>query len=104
LFYIKLKTNGNFKEISSKKVNVDFNGGEITSDTGLPFLRELEKRTGIRVILFIIFILSKFFILQVSQEIFKLKSYAIMITASILGAGVSHFIFQIYIYEKELEK
>jgi len=36
-----------FTDISHKKVAVDFNGGEITSDTGLLFLRELEKRTGI---------------------------------------------------------
>lgn len=35
-----------FTDISNKKVNVDFNGGEITSDTGLLFLREIEKRTG----------------------------------------------------------
>ena len=36
-----------FTDISSKKASVDFNGGEITSDTGLLFLREVEKRTGI---------------------------------------------------------
>ena len=36
-----------FTDISTKKVNVDFNGGEITSDTGLLFIREIEKRTGI---------------------------------------------------------
>jgi len=36
-----------FTDISNKKVNVDFNGGEITSDTGLLFLREIEKRTDI---------------------------------------------------------
>ncbi len=29
-----------FKEISGKKVEVDFNGGEVSSDTGSLFLRE----------------------------------------------------------------
>jgi hypothetical protein len=29
-----------FKEFSSKKVTVDFNGGEVSSDVGLLFLRE----------------------------------------------------------------
>ena len=29
-----------FKEFSGKKVTVDFNGGEVSSDVGLLFLRE----------------------------------------------------------------
>ena len=36
-----------FKGISNKKVEVDFDGGEITSDAGILFLRETEKRIGI---------------------------------------------------------
>lgn len=36
-----------FTEISNKKVEVDFQGGEITSDAGLVFLREVEKQIGI---------------------------------------------------------
>jgi hypothetical protein len=36
-----------FKEISGKKVQVDFNGGEVSSDAGLLFLRETESRIGI---------------------------------------------------------
>lgn len=36
-----------FTDISKKRVSVDFNGGEITSDSGLLFLREVEKRIGI---------------------------------------------------------
>jgi len=36
-----------FKEFLQKKVEVDFDGGEITSDAGLLFLRESETQTGI---------------------------------------------------------
>ena len=36
-----------FKEISDKNVEVDFNGGEVSSDAGLLFLRETESRVGI---------------------------------------------------------
>ena len=36
-----------FKEIFGKKVVVDFNGGEISSDAGLLFLRETESHIGI---------------------------------------------------------
>ena len=36
-----------FTVISGKRIEVDCNGGEITSDTGLLLLREIEKRTGI---------------------------------------------------------
>jgi hypothetical protein len=36
-----------FKEFFGKKVQVDFNGGEISSDAGLLFLRETESQTGI---------------------------------------------------------
>jgi hypothetical protein len=36
-----------FTEIFGKRIDVDCNGGEITSDTGLLFLREIEKRIGI---------------------------------------------------------
>ena len=36
-----------FKEFFGKKVAVDFNGGEISSDAGLLFLRETESQIGI---------------------------------------------------------
>ncbi|MFH2026874.1 MAG: transposase, partial [bacterium] len=36
-----------FKAISGKKVIADFNGGNVTSDAGLLFLREVESRLGI---------------------------------------------------------
>jgi len=36
-----------FKDISGKKVEVDFDGGEITSDVGILFLRETEEHIGI---------------------------------------------------------
>jgi len=36
-----------FKDISGKSVEVDFDGGEISSDAGLLFLRETEERIGI---------------------------------------------------------
>jgi len=36
-----------FKEISGKKVIADFNGGEVSSDAGLLFLREVESKLGI---------------------------------------------------------
>jgi hypothetical protein len=36
-----------FKEISGKKVEVDFNGGEVSSGAGLLFLRETESQIGI---------------------------------------------------------
>jgi hypothetical protein len=36
-----------FKEISGKKVEIDFNGGEVSSDAGLLFLRETESQIGV---------------------------------------------------------
>jgi hypothetical protein len=36
-----------FKENSGKKVEVDFNGGEVSSDAGLLFLRETESQIGV---------------------------------------------------------
>ena len=36
-----------FKGISSKKIEADFNGGEVSSDAGLLFLREVENRIGL---------------------------------------------------------
>ncbi len=36
-----------FSPISGKKVEADFNGGEITSDAGVLLLRETEIQTGI---------------------------------------------------------
>lgn len=36
-----------FKDISGKKIEADFDGGEVSSDAGLLFLREVEKRSGI---------------------------------------------------------
>jgi len=36
-----------FKEISGKKVEVNFDGGAMSSDSGLLFLRELENKLGI---------------------------------------------------------
>jgi hypothetical protein len=36
-----------FKEFFGKKVAVDFNGGEVSSDAGLLFLRETESQIGI---------------------------------------------------------
>lgn len=36
-----------FKGISGKKVEVDFDGGQMSSDSGLLFLRELESELGI---------------------------------------------------------
>jgi len=36
-----------FKEFFGKKVAVDFNGGEVSSDAGLLFLRETESHLGI---------------------------------------------------------
>ena len=36
-----------FKEFFGKKVEVDFNGGELSSDAGLLFLRETESEIGI---------------------------------------------------------
>ncbi len=36
-----------FKDISGKKIEVDFDGGEVSSDAGLLFLREVERRSGI---------------------------------------------------------
>lgn len=36
-----------FKDVFGKKVEVDFAGGEITSDAGVLFLRETEERIGI---------------------------------------------------------
>ena len=36
-----------FKDISHKKVIADFNGGDVSSDGGLLFLREIESRIQI---------------------------------------------------------
>ena len=36
-----------FKDISNKKIEVDFNGGEVSSDAGLLFFREVESRMGL---------------------------------------------------------
>jgi len=36
-----------FKGISNKKIEADFNGGEVSSDTGVLFLREVENRIGL---------------------------------------------------------
>ena len=36
-----------FKDISGKKIQADFKGGEVSSDAGLLFLRETEARHGI---------------------------------------------------------
>jgi len=36
-----------FKGISNKKIEADFNGGEVSSDAGLLFLREVENRIGL---------------------------------------------------------
>jgi len=37
----------NLAEIGHKKVELDFEGGDLTSDAGALFLREVEKQTGI---------------------------------------------------------
>lgn len=36
-----------FTAVSDKKLEVDFDGGTVTSDAGLLFLREVEKQTGL---------------------------------------------------------
>jgi hypothetical protein len=36
-----------FKDIFGKKVQVDFHGGQISSDAGVLFLREMEKKIGL---------------------------------------------------------
>lgn len=36
-----------FKELSGKKVQIDFNGGDVSSDAGLLFFRESEARLGL---------------------------------------------------------
>jgi len=36
-----------FKEISGKNIQVDFNGGHISSDGGVLFLREMERKIGL---------------------------------------------------------
>ncbi len=36
-----------FKELSDKKVQADFNGGQITSDAGVLLLRETESKLGL---------------------------------------------------------
>jgi hypothetical protein len=36
-----------FKDISHKKIEADFEGGEVSSDAGLLFLREVENRIGL---------------------------------------------------------
>jgi hypothetical protein len=36
-----------FKGLSNKKIEADFNGGEVSSDAGLFFLREVENRIGL---------------------------------------------------------
>ena len=33
-----------FKDISNKKIEADFDGGEVSSDAGLLFLREVENQ------------------------------------------------------------
>jgi len=35
-----------FKDISGKKIQADFEGGEVSSDAGLLFLREVERQSG----------------------------------------------------------
>jgi hypothetical protein len=36
-----------FKGLSNKKIEADFNGGEVSSDAGVLFLREVENRIGL---------------------------------------------------------
>jgi len=36
-----------FKAVSGKQIFADFSGGELTSDAGLLFLREIESNIGI---------------------------------------------------------
>jgi hypothetical protein len=36
-----------FKDISCKKIEADFNGGEVSSDAGLLLLREVERQVGL---------------------------------------------------------
>jgi hypothetical protein len=36
-----------FKGLSNQKIKADFNGGEVSSDVGLLFLREIENRIGL---------------------------------------------------------
>jgi len=36
-----------FKDISGKKIEADFNGGEVSSDGGILFLREVEREVGL---------------------------------------------------------
>ncbi len=36
-----------FKGISSKKIEVDFEGGEVSSDAGVIFLRDVERQIGL---------------------------------------------------------
>jgi hypothetical protein len=36
-----------FSSLGSKKIEADFNGGRITSDTGALLLREIEQQTGL---------------------------------------------------------
>ncbi|MBD3196650.1 MAG: IS1380 family transposase, partial [Candidatus Lokiarchaeota archaeon] len=35
-----------FKDISCKKIEADFEGGEVSSDAGVLFLRAVENRIG----------------------------------------------------------
>jgi hypothetical protein len=44
---ISLGKSINLAEIGHKKVELDFEGGDLTSDAGALFLREVEKQTGI---------------------------------------------------------
>ena len=36
-----------FSSLGPKKIEADFNGGRITSDTGALLLREIEQQTGL---------------------------------------------------------
>jgi len=36
-----------FKDICGKKVKADFQGGEVSSDAGVLFLREVERQVGL---------------------------------------------------------
>ena len=46
----EVKCNGNrlvFSSLKHKKIFADFNGGEFTSDVGLPALREVDRQIGL---------------------------------------------------------
>jgi hypothetical protein len=44
---ISLGKSINLAEIGHKRIEVDFEGGDLTSDAGALFLREIERQTGI---------------------------------------------------------